>query len=124
MLLSLCCHSAETHRGAKALTGILRRVGLVCPPASCSGVAAAFITGLGNVPDLLEDLDTKALVVGVVAGEVAVVLALCVGARAAEDELFPVAHLDLIGTGWCKAAVGVSILDLWFCRTEETLPVE
>lgn len=37
--------------------------------------------------------------VGVVAREVAIVLALGVGAGAAEDELFPVAHLDPYGLG-------------------------
>lgn len=51
-------------------------VGLVVPPASCPGAAAALVTGLGDVPDLLEDLDAEALMIGIVAGEVAVVLAL------------------------------------------------
>lgn len=71
-------------------------VGLVAPATSCSGAAAALVTSLGDVPDLFEDLDAEALVVGIVAGEVAVVLALCVRAGAAEDELFPVAHIGVL----------------------------
>lgn len=62
---------------------------------------AAFIAGLRYVPDLLEDLDPKALVIGIVACEVAVVLALGVGTRAAENEFLPVAHVgrNLNGDG-------------------------
>lgn len=48
----------------------------MAPAAGCPGAAAAFVTGLRDVPDFLEDLDTEALVIGVVAGEVAVILAL------------------------------------------------
>lgn len=94
----------------ETLTGILG-ISLVVPPMSRPGVAAAFVTSLRDVPDLFEDLDTKALVVGIVAGEVAVVLALGVGAGAAKDELFPVAHSGLFGM--CRAGgngtVGVSV---------------
>lgn len=42
--------------------------------------AAALVTCLRHIPDLLQDLDAKALVIRVVACEVAVVLALGVGA--------------------------------------------
>lgn len=67
----------------------------MCLPATIcllSALCYALITALRDIPDLLQDLDTKALVVGVVSCEVTVVLALSVGARAAKDELFPVAH--------------------------------
>lgn len=56
-------------------------------------VASTLVTGFGDVPDLLEDLDTKALMVGVVASKVTVILALGVGAGATEDEFFPIAHV-------------------------------
>lgn len=89
----------------RTLTRVLR-IGLLAPPASCSRTAT-FVTGLGDIPDLLEDLDAEALVVGVVAGEVAVVLALGVGAGAAKDELFPVAHCHLL---WGR---GVTVRRRW-----------
>lgn len=58
----------------------------------------ALVAGFGHIPDLLEDLHAEALVVGIVARKVAVVLALGVGASAAKDELFPVAHGDVLGS--------------------------
>lgn len=74
---------------APAVRGRLHGSSATAPGAR----GAALVAGLGDVPDLLEDLDAEALVVGVVAGEVAVVLALGVGAGAAEDEFLPVAHV-------------------------------
>lgn len=41
-------------------------------------VASTLVAHFGDVPDLLEDLDPKALVVGVVAGKVAIILPLSV----------------------------------------------
>lgn len=55
----------------------------------------AFITGFGNIPDFFEDLNAETLVVGVITGEMTVILELCVGAGATEDEFFPVAHVGL-----------------------------
>lgn len=60
-------------------------------------VARTFVANFGHVPDLFEDLDTKALVVGVVAGKMAVVLPLSIGARTPKDEFFPVTHLETYG---------------------------
>lgn len=56
-------------------------------------VASTLVADLGDVPDLLEDLHPKALVVGIVAGKVAIVFSFGVGARAAKDEFFPITHL-------------------------------
>jgi hypothetical protein len=81
--------------GGSSLTGFLP-IGLVCSRRCPVVPLAAFVADLGHFPDLLEDLHTEALVVGVVAGEMAVALALGVGAGAAEDELFPVAHCGVI----------------------------
>lgn len=43
-------------------------------------------------PDLLDDLDAKALVIGVAAGEVAIGEQLARNVAAGETEFFPVAH--------------------------------
>lgn len=66
----------------------------------CSSATAAFITGPGNVPYLLEYLNAKTLVVWVVSCEVAIVLALGIGTLAAKDEFFPVTHccIELMGS--------------------------
>lgn len=104
------------------LLTLLPRHALAAPAARrrlCCGSGAADrapVARLGHIPDLPEDLDREALVVGVVAREVAVVLEPGKRAGAAEDEFLPVAHVKMLWWWWrsgrCAIASGSGLVGM------------